>query len=133
MFEKNASGIIPTSTFDMMMSKYNKEKQGIEDEIKELVRQQQKELISPKNEYNANRFVALLNEINESNVLTSGILQKVIKKIIISTYFLTIRKSFFSKENTIISHLQHFQVLYSLCDDLIKGFMTYEEHNSNLC
>lgn len=123
LFEKNANGIIPTSTFDMMMTKYNKEKEIIEDEIKSLTRKHQQELISPKNELNANYFIEMIEKINEENVLTSGILQKVIKKITIKSRGIN---------NSRRNKLYDISIYYSACDDLIKEFMTYEECNSNL-
>lgn len=114
LFEKNVSGIIPTSTFDMMMTKYNKEKQIIEDEIKSLTKKQQEELISPKNEHNAIMFVELLKSLDENSILKNGFLQKIIKKIVIKSRMINNSRKNKNYDVTIT---------YSCCDELIKEFM----------
>ena len=124
LFEKSATGIIPTSTFEMMMDKYKKEKDIVEQEIKELTRRQSKELTAQSNEEKANFFINQLKEINENNVLSTRIIQRVIKKIYVRSR--SINGSNRNKDYEI-------SILFANCDDLIKEFKTYEEHSSNLC
>ena len=124
LFEKSATGIIPTSTFEMMMNKYKKEKDVVEQEIKELTRMQSKELTAQTNEEKALFFINQLKGINENNVLSTQIIQRVIKKIYVRSR--SINGSNRNKDYEI-------SILFANCDDLIKEFKTYEEHSSNLC
>ena len=124
LFEKSATGIIPTSTFEMMMNKYKKEKDVVEQEIKELTRMQSKELTAQTNEEKALFFINQLKGINENNVLSTQIIQRVIKKIYVRSR--SINGSNRNKDYEI-------SILFANCDDLIKEFKTYEKYSSNLC
>ena len=118
LFEENAKGVIPTSTFEMMMNKYTKEKNLLEEEIKTLTRREQEEMIKPNNEVKANTLVSILKELDEESVLQPAIIQKLIKKIIVKSK--PINNSNKNKEYTIT-------ILYFYCDELIKEFKTYEK------
>lgn len=118
LFEENAKGIVPTSTFEMMMSKYSKEKELLETEIRSLTRKQQEEMIKPNNELRAQALVDILKEFNEENILQPAIIQKLIKKIIVSSR--PINNSNKNKEYTI-------SILYFYCDEMIREFKTNEE------
>ena len=118
LFEENAKGIIPTSTFEMMMSKYSKEKEILETEIRSLTRKQQEEMIKPNNELKAQALVEILKEFDDESILQPAIIQKLIKKIIVSSR--PINNSNKNKEYTIT-------ILYFYCDEMIKEFKTNEE------
>ena len=102
----------------MMMSKYSKEKEILETEIRSLTRKQQEEMIKPNNELKAQALVEILKEFDDESILQPAIIQKLIKKIIVSSR--PINNSNKNKEYTIT-------ILYFYCDEMIKEFKTNEE------
>ena len=85
LFEHNAKGIVPTSTFEMMMNKYSKEKELLSEQIRVLVRKQQEEMIQPNNEVKAVKLIELLKSFDDNDILNPLFIQKVIKKIIVKS------------------------------------------------
>ena len=124
LFEQSAKGVIPTSTFDMMMSKYKKEREALEDDIRLLTRKQQEEMIKPQNFERASILLENLKEFNEENLMQPEVIQKLIKKIVIKSN--RINNSPKNKEYEIT-------IVYFQCDELIKEFKTYEKPCGNLC
>lgn len=118
LFEQNAKGIIPTSTFDMMMGKYNKEKEMVEDEIRSLTRKHQEELSLPKNENSANELISELENLSEEDILSYKVLQKLIKRI-------TVKST--SVNNNTHKRIFEITIVFSYCDEVIKEFRTYEK------
>ena len=124
LFEKNVAGIIPASTFEMMMSKYNREKNVLFQEIKKLKENQQKEFLNKKNEEKSDFLIKILEKIKKNKELLSNFAQRIIKKIYIKSK--PINGSNRNKEYNI-------SILFSRCDDIIKEFISYEKCSSNLC
>ena len=85
---------------------------------------QSKELTAQTNEEKALFFINQLKGINENNVLSTQIIQRVIKKIYVRSR--SINGSNRNKDYEI-------SILFANCDDLIKEFKTYEKYSSNLC
>ncbi len=121
LFEQNARGIIPQSTFEVMMTKYSKEKKFVEDQIKDLTKLEQQQLSKSTNEQNANKFVTLLKSIDENQFLDPDVMSQFIYVIKIKAIRLSQRK--FNYDVTIN---------YGVVDNLIKEFRTYEENSSNI-
>ena len=113
LFEQSTKGVIPTSTFDMMMTKYRKEKEVLEDEIRSLTRKQQDELIKPHNEDRAIQLIENLKNLTEDDLLKPEIIQKLIKKILIKSR--RINNSPRNKDYEIT-------IVYFQCDEMIKEF-----------
>lgn len=118
LFEDNAKGLIPDSTFQMMMEKYKKEKSLIEDEIRDLTRKQQRELSTPTNEKNANVFLEKLKSISVNELMEPNNLRKIIDKI-------TVRSSKINNSNK--NRIFDITIYYANCNEIIKEFMTYEK------
>ena len=118
LFEQNAKGIVPTSTFEMMMNKYSKEKELLSEQIRVLVRKQQEEMIQPNNEVKAVKLIELLKSFDDNDILNPLFIQKVIKKIVVKSR--PINNSNKNKEYTIT-------IIYFYCDEMIKEFKTYEK------
>lgn len=117
LFEQNVTGNIPTSTFNMMMAKYKREKEAIESEVRDLQRARNAEIANPQNELRASELIGLLEGLVETNILKPYIIQRLIKKIIVRTKF--INNSMKNREIYLTFH-------YFGCDDIIQGFMKYE-------
>ena len=118
LFEDNAKGLIPDSTFQMMMEKYKKEKSLIEDEIRDLTRKQQRELSTPTNEKNANVFLEKLKSISVNELMEPNNLRKIIDKI-------TVKSSKINNSNK--NRIFDITIYYANCNEIIKEFMTYEK------
>ena len=85
LFEQNAKGKIPESTYDKMMEKYIKEKNLIKDQIRELTIQEQNEINSSNHLSEAQLLINSLKEITEENVLETKTLRTFVKWITIKT------------------------------------------------
>ncbi len=118
LFEQNVKGIIPVSTFNMMMTKYRKEKDAYERQIKILTRRRNEEIANPQNEIRAQDIVLYLKELDETTLLESNIIQKIVKKLIVRTRFIN---------NSVKNRVVELTIQYFNCDEMIKGFMGYEE------
>ncbi len=118
LFEQNVKGIIPVSTFNMMMAKYRKEKDAYERQIKILTRRRNEEIANPQNEIRAQDIVLYLKELDETTLLESNIIQKIVKKLIVRTRFIN---------NSVKNRVVELTIQYFNCDEMIKGFMGYEE------
>ncbi len=114
LFEQNVKGNIPKSTFEMMMTKYNKEKKFIEEQLKQLTKLEQQQLIIEDYEAKINKLIALLESINESNVLEYDIIHSIINYITISSRNL---------ENYQRKHVYNVTIVFSVLDAMIKEFM----------
>ncbi len=115
--EKNILGELPTSTYNTMMQKYKKEKVALEDEIRNLTRKKNQELANPTNVLRANELVQLLKELTEETLLQPYIIQKLVRKILIRTKMINN-----SRKNREIE----LTIQYYGCDEILKGFLTYE-------
>ena len=118
LFEQNVKGLIPVSTFNMMMSKYKKEKELFEKQIRILTRRRNEELANPQNEIRAQDIVCFLKELDETTLLETNLIQKIVKKLIVRTRF--INKSVNKREVELT-------IEYFNCDEIIKGFTGNEE------
>ena len=118
LFEDNVSGIIPNSTFNMMMEKYKKEKTIIEEEIKNLTRKQQRELSTPSNEKNANIFIDTLKSISVEELLETKNLRMIINKIAVKSERIN---------NSVKKRIYDVVIYYACCNDVIKEFLTNEK------
>lgn len=118
LFENNVTGIIPVSTFNSMMAKYKKEKSIIETEIKNLTRQQNKELASPTNGIRAKELLEILKGLTEEDIIQPNVIHKLIKKIIVRTKYIN---------NSVQNRKIDLTIQYFGCDEIIKGFLTYEK------
>jgi len=118
LFEQKVLGSLPLSTFNTMMSKYKREKEALENEIGVLTRKDNEEKGKPANQLKAIELVKLFKEYDETNIIQPYIIQKLIRKIILRTSY--INDSMKNREIDI-------KIQYYSCDEIIKGFMTYEE------
>ena len=118
LFEQNVQGNLPSSTFNSLMTRYKKEKDAIENEVRILTRRQNAELNKPTKMLRAQEMVALLKEYDEKTLIQSHVVQKLIRRIDVKT--------------TLINGSKHHRTFdltihYCSCDEIIKGFMTNEK------
>lgn len=118
LFEQSVKGIIPTSTFEMMMTKYKKEKEMLDTQIKELTLQTNKELSEERQQASLDRLISLLKEMDLTSDISPHLIQKIIKRIDVRTTKINNSNRFRNYDVTIT---------YSYCNDLIKEFVTNEE------
>lgn len=116
LFEQNIQGNVPTSTFSMMMAKYKREKDALESDIKILTRRHNAELENPTNQLRAKELVELFKEFDETTVIQSNVVQKLIRKIDVKTRMIN-----GSKHHRVFD----MTIQYYSCDNIIKGFLTY--------
>lgn len=124
LFEQNVEGIIPQSTFDNMMAKYNRDKRFVEQQIVELTKLEQKQLSEKFSDNKLNSLISMLENINEDNVLDIELLHSLIYAIHLHSTKVNPK----SKKFTYIITIR-----YSVLDDIIKEFMTYEKAGGNIC
>lgn len=117
LFEQNIQGNLPNSTFTTMMSKYKREKDALENEIKILTRRHNAELQNPTNQLRAHELVDFFKTFDETTVIQSNVIQKLIRKIGVRA-----RMANGSKHQRIFD----LRIQYYSCDNIIKGFLTYE-------
>jgi len=118
LFEQNAKGKIPESTYEKMMEKYIKEKNLIKDQLVNLTIQEQNEINKTNHVSEAQRFIDNLKAINEDNVLETKTLRTFIKWISIKT---TKKAYQYNKCD------YAFTFRYLRLDELIKEFVQNEE------
>ncbi len=124
LFEQNVKGIIPQSTFEMMMNKYNKEKKFIEEQLRALTKLERQQLTEDSNQDKAYKLIELLEAINEENVLATDIIHSMINHISVSS-----RKM----ENYQRKHVYDVAIIFAVLDTIVKEFIkTYEETGCNL-
>lgn len=114
LFDQNVKGTIPVSTFNMLMAKYNREKGIAEDEIRTLQRKINSERLNPQNKLKATQLTEILKELDERNLTSAYIVQRLIKRIVVRTRF--INNSNRNREIYLVVH-------YFDCDGIIKGFL----------
>ena len=117
LFEQNIQGNLPNSTFTTMMSKYKREKDALENEIKILTRRHNAELQNPTNQLRAHELVDFFKTFDETTVIQSNVIQKLIRRIGVR-----VRMANGSKHQRIFD----LRIQYYSCDNIIKGFLTYE-------
>ena len=117
LFEQNIQGNLPNSTFTTMMSKYKREKDALENEIKILTRKHNAELQNPTNQLRAHELVDFFKTFDKTTVIQSNVIQKLIRKIGVRA-----RMANCSKHQRIFD----LRIQYYSCDNIIKGFLTYE-------
>ena len=117
LFEQNIQGNLPNSTFTTMMSKYKREKDALENEIKILTRKHNAELQNPTNQLRAHELVDFFKTFDETTVIQSNVIQKLIRRIGVRA-----RMANGSKHQRIFD----LRIQYYSCDNIIKGFLTYE-------
>lgn len=118
LFEQNVKGIIPQSTYDMMMSKYTKEKEMYEEQLKELARKNNAQLKEQYKEKSYLNLIETLKSVDLENDLTPQIIQKLIKKIEVSGY---------SINNCRMKRRFDIVIYYSNCNEMIREFEANEE------
>lgn len=118
LFEQNVKGIIPVSTFDMMMGKYNKEKQLLENQIAELRRKEQSNSQNQDDLDGKDYFLKALRDFDENSEITPQMIQRLIKRIDVHVTNIDGNKKNRSFD---------IEIEYSYCDEIIKGFMTNEK------
>jgi len=114
LFEENIKGMLPVSTFNMLLLKYNREKELVEEQIKTLERQIENEKINPQNELKATQLVEVLKGLNDSNLTTAYVIQRLIRKMVVKTK---------SINNSNRNREIYLTVYYFACDGVIKGFL----------
>lgn len=125
LFEQNVKGIIPQSTFEMMMSKYNKEKKLIEDQIRYLTKIESKQLTEDSNEEKAYILIELLESIDEDNVLATDIIHSMINYISVSSR---------PMKNYQRKHDYEVVIMFAVLDTIVKEFIkTYEKIGCDIC
>ncbi len=125
LFEQNAKGIIPQSTYELMMGKYTKEKNYVEEQLRELTRKENKQLVEGTHEEKAYRLIELLEQINDDNVLETDIIHSVINSISITARLMPNYQRKYEYD-VVIS--------FSVLNEIVKEFIkTYEESSSDLC
>lgn len=125
LFEQNVKGIIPQSTFEMMMSKYNKEKKLIEDQIRDLTKIESKQLTEDSNEEKAYILMELLESIDEDNVLATDIVHSMINYISVSSR---------PMKNYQRKHDYEVVIMFAVLDTIVKEFIkTYEKIGCDIC
>lgn len=125
LFEQNVKGIIPQSTFEMMMSKYNKEKKLIEDQIRDLTKIESKQLTEDSNEEKAYILIELLESINEDNVLATDIIHSMINYISVLSR---------PMKNYQRKHDYEVVIMFAVLDTIVKEFVkTYEKIGCDIC
>ena len=117
LFEQNIQGNLPNSTFTTMMSKYKREKDALENEIKILTRRHNAELQNPTNQLRAHELVDFFKTFDKTTVIQSNVIQKLIRRIGVRA-----RMANGSKHQRIFD----LRIQYYSCDNIIKGFLTYE-------
>ncbi len=117
LFENSTKGLVPSSTYTVMMGKYQKEKVIVENQIRDLTRRRNAEITNPTNALRANDLLEVLKGLTEENVLEHYIIHKLIKKISVRTR--SINNSNQNREIEIT-------ITYYNCDEIINGFLTYE-------
>ena len=117
LFEQNIQGNLPNSTFTTMMSKYKREKDALENEIRILTRKHNAELQNPTNQLRAHELVDFFKTFDETTVIQSNVIQKLIRRIGVRA-----RMANGSKHQRIFD----LRIQYYSCDNIIKGFLTYE-------
>lgn len=118
LFEQNIQGNLPSSTFSMMMSKYKREKDALENEIRILTRKHNAELLNPTNQLKAQELVELFKTFDESTVIQVNVIQKLIRRIDVKARLIN-----GSKHHRVFD----LKIQYYSCDNIIKGFLTYEK------
>lgn len=118
LFEQNVQGILPISTFNMILEKYKREKELLESEIHILIERQQTENEKGENQLKAKELLETFKDYDDETMLQAQVIQKLIRMIEIKA--------------TLINGSKHHRafdlcVHYYACDDLIKGFMSYAE------
>ena len=117
LFEQNIQGNLPNSTFTTMMSKYKREKDALENEIRILTRKHNAELQNPTNQLRAHELVDFFKTFDKTTVIQSNVIQKLIRRIGVRA-----RMANGSKHQRIFD----LRIQYYSCDNIIKGFLTYE-------
>jgi len=108
---------LPNSTFTTMMSKYKREKDALENEIRILTRKHNAELQNPTNQLRAHELVDFFKTFDKTTVIQSNVIQKLIRRIGVRA-----RMANGSKHQRIFD----LRIQYYSCDNIIKGFLTYE-------
>lgn len=122
LFESNARSLVPETTFNMMMSKYTKEKKNLENHIKELtILSTQKEDVSSVI-VEAKNLVEMFKNIKDEDILDSKFLHLVIDKIKVKS---TLKEGMKRKYNYDI------YIRYVKLDAVLKEFIDYE--SSHIC
>jgi len=118
LFEQNVQGLLPISTFNMMLTNYKKEKELLESEIQGLIECLQTENENGENLLKAKELLETFQEYDDETMLQSRVIQKLIRMIEIRATLINGSK-----------HHREFDlcVHYYGCDDLIKGFTAYAE------
>lgn len=125
LFEQNVKGMLPQSTYELMINKYSKEKKYIEEQISGLKTQKKQEYKEENKLEQANQFLNQLESISEEEILSSKFLHFIFKKIIVKE-----RKVPGHRRKHIYEIIYYFEYL----DDIIKEFITqYEKSGSNIC
>ncbi len=118
LFENNVKGIIPASTFTVMMNKYKKEKESLEGTIRVLTRRVEEENRNPQNQLRAADFINTLKGLNDTNIVEPYIIQKLIKKIIVKTRRIN---------NSVKNREICLTIQYYGNDEIMNGFLNYGE------
>ena len=79
IIEKRAEGMLPDSTFNMLMNTYRTEKRAFDDELAKLCVIEEES--NPKNAQEATDIIQRLAEVQLSTLLQYDFLQKIIRKI----------------------------------------------------
>lgn len=117
LFEENVKGIIPNSTFSMLLEKYNKEKKAYEDEIEELKKRLRIEQNNGEYAIKVKRLIEQLENTDFTRELNFELVHKFIRFISVKTEYL--KKS--RKYKSI-----HIEFHYFKCDEIIKEFKERE-------
>lgn len=122
LFEQNAAGKVPESTYDMMMKKYSKEKEMIEHQLNLLNLNQQKSIVQKNNTPNAYKLIQLLEQLNEDEILNHQVIRSFIQSITVKT----------THQHNSTKYDYQLTIRYLVLDEIIKEFLNNEQ-SCNIC
>ena len=120
LFEQNASGKVPESTYDMMMKKYSKEKAFIEQQISLLTKNEQKQINLKNNKPIAYKLIQTLEELNEDDILKPDVIRSFIQSITVKT----------THKSNSTKYEYQLTIRYLVLDELIKEFLNNEQSSN---
>ena len=125
LFEQNARGLLPLSTYEIMINKYTKEKKYIEEQISDLNKQKNTNIKAEDKNKNALIFLNQIENIKTQEILSPKFLHYIFKQIQITTI---------PKLNQHRKATYEIKYYFEYLDDIIKEFIAQNEIQSrNLC
>ena len=117
LFEENVKGIIPNSTFKLLLEKYKKEKKAYEDEIEELEKRLRRDKENCQYSIKSKTLVEQLENTDFTKEFDFVLVHKFIKSISVKTEYTTKSRKY---------KKIHIEFRYFKCDGIIKEFKERE-------